>query len=367
MRLAIIGSRGYPSTYGGYETLVRYLAPYLKDQGHDVSVYCRSDRPKRWRMIDGVRCLYTVGLDTKSVSTLSFGASSCVDAAFRRYDAALVLNIANGFWLPILRATRVPTVVNTDGIEWERGKWGSLARSMFHAGAQWCARYADTLVCDSEAIGDIWAAEFDRESHFIPYGGEVSVVAEPTKLPALGLTKGKYALVVARLVPENNVDLTLDAIEALGDKAPKLVVVGSAGGTSPVEDRLRRLERDENVMWLGHVSDQQLLTELWQNAAVYVHGHSVGGTNPALLQALGAGAPTLALDTPFNTEVLPASDQHYALDAQDLAQKILVVVRSEQRQQEMSSNGREIVERRYAWPDVCAAYADALARVSSLT
>jgi glycosyltransferase involved in cell wall biosynthesis len=369
MKLAIIGSRGYPSSYGGYETLVRHLAPYLKDQGHEVTVYCRSGRPRRQRTVDGVRCLYTVGVDSKSVSTLSFGASSCIDAAFRGYDAALVLNIANGFWLPVLRAAGVPTVVNTDGVEWERGKWGRVARTVFRTGARWCARFADTLICDSEAIGRIWWTEFDKESEFIPYGADIPSHGPPSKLVDLGLARGGYILVVARLVPENNVDLTLDAVELLGDRAPRLVVVGSAGSESPIEDRLRRLEAGKNVMWLGHVSDQQLLTQLWQNAAAYVHGHSVGGTNPALLQALGAGAPTLALKTPFNMEVLPDPDCLYELSSRDLADKIDAVVGSEQRQRAMAVEGTAIVGERYSWTDVCAAYAAALtsARASRST
>src|SRR5579863_6883118 len=136
LRIAILGSRGFPSTYGGYETLVRRLAPYIVRAGHDVTVYCRTrDEGRRTWVNEDVRCIATPGRDTKSLSTLSFGMTATFDACFRRFDAILVLNIANGFWLPLLRAARTPFAVNTDGIEWERGKWSVAGRPAFRAGA----------------------------------------------------------------------------------------------------------------------------------------------------------------------------------------------------------------------------------------
>ncbi len=217
MKLAIIGSRGFPSTYGGYETLVRHIAPEWVGQGHEVTVYCRQ-RPERSRStsVEGVRCIWTPGFDSKSWSTLSFGASSHVDAALRGYDAALVLNVANGFYLPLLKARGIPTVVNTDGIEWERGKWSKTAQKVFYRGAAMAARHADVLVADSQAIARIWQRLFDVSARFIPYGAPVLDGVRDDRIRSLGLTPRTYALVVARLIPENNVELTLDALEAPG-------------------------------------------------------------------------------------------------------------------------------------------------------
>jgi glycosyltransferase involved in cell wall biosynthesis len=188
---------------------------------------------------------------------------------------------------------------------------------------------------------------------------------DSNRLETIGLHDQPYLLVVARLAPENNVELTLDAIEVLGDQAPTAVIVGSANFDSPLEARLRMLENAGRVKWLGHVDDQQLLTQLWAHSTVYVHGHSVGGTNPALLQALGAGAPTLALDTPFNAEVLPYSDQRYPLDARILADRIQSVVSSSSLREEMAKRGRSTVRERYSWDDVCRAYMDVLVRLAS--
>jgi glycosyltransferase involved in cell wall biosynthesis len=364
MKLAILGSRGFPSTYGGYETLVRNLAPYLVYAGHQVTVYCRerTDGLRAW-VTDDVRCVATPGCDTKSLSTLTFGMTATLDACFRDFDAMLVLNIANGFWLPALRASRTPFAVNTDGIEWERGKWGRLGRATFRAGAWMSARTADALICDSRAIGAIWKDVFGRDSIFIPYGAPVLGDVGRSHLEAIGLNE-PYLLVVARLAPENNVELTLDALELLADRAPRAVIVGSANFDSPIEARLRKMEAAGRLSWLGHLADQDLLAELWANSSVYVHGHSVGGTNPALLQALGAGAPTLVLDTPFNREVLPDSQHWFSKDAHLLADGIQTVMGSPALQATMADRGRSLIREGYSWESVCEAYTDTLVNLA---
>jgi glycosyltransferase involved in cell wall biosynthesis len=367
MNLAILGSRGFPSTYGGYETLVRRLAPYLLEAGHEVTVYCRArdEGGRRTWTTEGVRCIATPGYDSKSLSTLSFGMTASLDASFRRFDSMLVLNIANGFWFPALRASRTPFAVNTDGIEWERGKWSRVGRATFRAGAWMSARNASELICDSYAIGAIWKDVFGRDSTFIPYGAPVLEDVGRDLLQPAGVGEDPYLLVVARLAPENNVELTLDALELLGEQAPEAVVVGSANFDSPIELRLRAMENAGRLKWLGHVDDQLLLTQLWANSTIYVHGHSVGGTNPALLQALGAGAPTLALDTSFNAEVLPHRDQRFPHDARALADRVQAVAASQLLQDEMAKRGRAIIRERYLWDDVCHAYMKTLVRLAS--
>jgi glycosyltransferase involved in cell wall biosynthesis len=363
MKLAILGCRGFPSTYGGYETMVRYVARDWVERGHDVTVYCRTrEADRRSWLVDGVRCVWTPGYESKSVSTLSFGATAHIDAAVRGYDAALVLNIANGYYLPLLRARGIPSVVNTDGIEWERGKWGSLARRTFYQGALLAARFADELVADSRAIAEIWAQLFGVTPRFIPYGAPVLESCGHDRVDALGLAPGTYALIVARLIPENNVELALDALGAMGERRPA-VVVGSANGGSRLELRLRDLDHSGDLRWLRHVEDQQLLTQLWAHCGAYVHGHSVGGTNPSLLQALGAGAPTLALDTPFNREVIDSHEQLFAPDASDLQAKLGRLLDSPAAQHRFGRRGQAVIAERYRWQDVSNAYLDALVEV----
>jgi glycosyltransferase involved in cell wall biosynthesis len=360
LRIGILGSRGFPSTYGGYETLVRHLARQWVADGHDVTVYCRSreESQRKWTT-EGVRCRWTPGLNSTSLSTLTFGATAHIDAVLRGYDVVLVLNVANGFFLPLLKARSIPCVLNTDGMEWERGKWGKFARRVFLAGAQFSARYADLLVADSQAIGDIWQEMFGVSSRFIPYGGTITQEHGSRRIDAIGLEAERYVLAVARLIPENNVELLLDALECSDINSP-VVVVGSSTSKAPLERRLRDLDHHGRIRWLGHVSDQELLLELWGQCGVYVHGHSVGGTNPALLQALGAGAPTLALDTVFNREVIRSDEPLFAANPEDLAAKIKEVLSSAEARTRFRMHGQAVIRDRYSWPAVIDAYLDAL-------
>lgn len=358
-RIAIIGSRGYPSTYGGYETLVRNIAPMWVGQGLDVTVYCRSrSEGRRAWLQDGVHCRWTPGIENKSASTITYGMTSHLDASRRKFDAALVLNIANGFFLPLLNRSGIGCALNTDGIEWERGKWGSNAQRVFKAGAKMGARHADVLVADSEAIADIWRSEFGVESQFIPYGAPVMEGLGSDRVETLGVQPGRYALVVARLIPENNVELILDAIGCGGDVPA--VIVGDANFDSPTERRLEALSRDGAIIWLGHVSDQELLNQLWAHCGVYLHGHSVGGTNPALLQAMGAGAPVLALDTPFNREVVGNEDQLFPADAQSLAAKIRQILLDREQAERWVERSKTTIAERYSWKDVADRYLEAI-------
>jgi glycosyltransferase involved in cell wall biosynthesis len=360
LKLAIVGSRGYPSTYGGFETFVREIAPWLARKGHDTTVYTRYKGPEAarcWKR-DEVRCRWTPGRDKKAVSTVTFGATGILDAATRSYDVVLALNIALGPFIPALRAAGTPVALNVDGLEWLRGKWGPAAKRAFRFGAWSAARSASRLVVDSRALADVWLRRYGVETTFIPYGAHV-LQARPDLPSGSGLEPDAYVLVVSRITPENNVGLTLDAMERLRWPVP-VVVAGTANYAEPVQLRINRLHQAGRVRWLGHVDDQELLAALWANCAVYVHGHSVGGTNPALLQALGAGAPTVALETPFNREVLEAQEQLYRPDAAALAALIGRYLGDPGLRERAGVVGKRLVGMRYRWDDVCRSYLDLL-------
>lgn len=365
LHVAILGSRGFPSTYGGFETLVRRLAPFLVARGHAVTVYGRQPGTGEPRVgvIDGVRVVHSRGVDTKAASTLTFGITAAVHACREQPDVVLVLNVANGFVLPLLRSRGISTVVNVDGVEWERAKWGGLARATFLAGARLSASTAELLIADACQLVRVWHDKFGVNPRFIPYGADVLDAVGAGRVRRLGLQPGSYALAVARLAPENNVDLFVEAIERLSWSVPA-VVVGSANYGYRLEADLARLHAAGRVLWLGHVADQALLAELWGNAGVYFHGHSVGGTNPALLQAMGAGAPTLAVATEFNREVLGCEGQLVAPDSGVIAHEIERLLGDTARRHEMVERGRKIIGSRYRWDDVCLAYEDALTEVS---
>ena len=349
--VAIIGTRGYPSYYGGFETAVRRLAPFLADEGWDVTVYGRrgSTKDEDPDLDQRVERRVTKGIESKSLSTLSYGLTACLDAARHKPDVALVMNVANGFWLPILRARGIPTLVNVDGIEWDRAKWGRLAKWVFRTGAKATARFGNQLVFDAQAIARRWDHDFSRDGIFIPYGGEA-----PSALPIeQGLNHRGYVLVVARFVPENTIGEFLSAARSIGNHWP-VVIVGSTGYGGAFDDEARELsESMPNVHWLGHVSDDSRLLSLWQHAGVYFHGHSVGGTNPALVQAMACGAPVVARDTVYNREVLSTSGVFCDANAEDISRSVLNVMADRTVQEALSSDAKDRARRNFTWESVC--------------
>lgn len=361
-RVAIIGTRGYPSYYGGFETAVRHIAPHLADEGWGVTVY---GRPGQERLDDPsldarVTRRSTRGLESKSLSTLTYGLTAVLDTIRRRPDVALVMNCANGFWLPLLKLAGIPTVVNVDGIEWERAKWGRLAKFVFKSGARFTAWFADRLVFDADAIGDYWRREFDETGVMIPYGGtetaELPLHADDTHLNGT-----PFALVVARFVPENTVPEFLIAAERIAEQHP-VVIVGSTGYGGELDDRAKALaDANPNVHWLGHVSDDARLFALWRHAGAYFHGHSVGGTNPALVQAMHCGAPTVARDTVYNREVLGGTGARFVQpDPDAIADSVTALLEDPDQQAALGGAAKARARTAYTWAGVCGDYAQAI-------
>lgn len=359
--VAIIGTRGYPSYYGGFETAVRQLAPYLVEHGWDVTVYGRDgatveDDPGR---DDRVVARRTWGLESKSLSTLSYGLTACVHAAIVKPDVALVMNVANGFWLPILKARGIPVLTNVDGIEWDRDKWGRAAKWMFRTGAKLTARFSNGLVYDARAIASRWKRDFKRDGFFIPYGGN-----PPEKIQEVeaGLTRRSYVLIVARFVPENTIPEFFEAVESIAEQH-QVIIVGSSGYAGDLDQRAAALaESHKNVQWLGHVKDDNRLHALWHHAGAYFHGHSVGGTNPALVQAMALGAPTVARDTEFNREVLGEAGIYVEANARSIADGVLSILSDPAAQESMARASQKRASEHYTWELVCSKYERALTK-----
>ena len=357
--MAILGTRGYPSFYGGFETAVRRLAPFLADEGWQVSVYGRNGAVEAESADERIEQITCPGIDNKFLSTLSYGFTSAVHAAVRKPDVALIMNVANGFWLPILRMRGVKTIVNVDGMEWERAKWGKLAKKIFLWGAQLTAKWADEIIVDAQAIGARWAKEFNRDGLYIPYGGDVPSDHEVEP----GLERRGYVLMVARFCPENSIQEFFDAVPYLAESFP-VVIVGSSGHDGHFDARAAELAREyPRVQWLGHLHDDVRLFSLWQNAGAYFHGHSVGGTNPALVQAMACGAPIVARNTVYNCEVLKQAGIFVEAKSHEIAAALTALMKDPTRQADLSNAARVRAELAYSWTTVCSGYEAALDRL----
>ncbi|MBA0126052.1 DUF1972 domain-containing protein [Haloechinothrix sp. YIM 98757] len=368
MRIAMIGTRGVPARYGGFETCVEEVGRRLASAGHEVTVYCRgSTSPGRRAARDGdYRGMHLVHLPAvrhKALETLSHTALSTAHSARRRPDAAFVFNAANAPLLPVLRARGVPVATHVDGLEWKRGKWGRAGRRYYRLAESLAVRWSDALIADARGIQEYYMDRFGASSEYIAYGAPVLDGTGSSRLAEYGLRPGEYHLVVARFEPENHVHTAVEGYRA-GDCRFPLVVVGSAPYADEYVARLTRLAAgDERVRFLGGVWDQELLDELYVNALTYIHGHSVGGTNPSLLRAIGAGTVTLAYDVGFNREVLGQRGQYFSAPG-ELAR---LCARTEADDPAVTAERGRALRReaaRYDWDEVAGAYESLAGRLA---
>ncbi|WP_370949025.1 DUF1972 domain-containing protein [Amycolatopsis sp. cg5] len=310
----MIGTRGVPARYGGFETCIEEVGYRLVKLGHEVTVYCRRaedpDAGEGFGEYQGMRLVTLPALRRKSLETLSHTALSVLHAVKHRPDVAFVFNAANAPLLPILRARRIPVVTHVDGLEWKRAKWGALGRRYYRGAEALAVRWSDALIADAVGIQDYYSRRFGVPTDYIPYGAPILGNPGTERLTELGLTSRDYHLVVARFEPENHVDLAVEGYLESGAERP-LIVVGAAPYADKYTARIKALAARGNVRLLGAVWDQDLLDQLYANALTYIHGHSVGGTNPSLLRAMGAGAATSAFDVSFNREVLGEHGRYF--------------------------------------------------------
>ena len=324
LRIAIFGGRGIPSTYSGNETFFIELAPRLVERGHDVIVYCRKalfkERPPEYK---GVRLIYLPSIETKNLGTFTHTLACMIDVLRRDVDAMLVTNVANALHCVIPRLFRQNCALNVDGIEWKRGKWGPIGKAYFYLNAWLSGKILPKgIITDAYAMRQLYLDEFRTPSACIAYGGNIESSTNPEIVRNYGLEPRDYYLVLSRLVPENSADLIIDGFKR-SVTGRTLAIVGDANYKSQFVADLKACA-GSRVRFLGHVSNRNHMKELFCNAYAYIHGHTVGGTNPTLLHALGFSTCILARDNPFNAEVL---DGHGLLfrDASDLAAKIQLI------------------------------------------
>lgn len=354
LRIAMIGTRGVPARYGGFETAVEEIGRRLADRGHEVTVYCRGGS-KELREHLGMRLVHLPAVKHKIAETLSHTALSVLHRDALRADVALLFNAANAPLLPVLQAARVPTAVHVDGLEWKRSKWSGAGRRYYLMGEKLAVRWGDALIADAVGIQDYYRSQYGVDSVFIPYGAPIQTAPALHRLTELELAPRSYHLVVARFEPENHVHLVI-AGYLRADRSRPLVVVGTAPyADTYIADVERLAARNPEVRLLGGLWDQELLDALYAGALTYVHGHSVGGTNPSLLRAMGAAAPVLAYDVVFNREVLTETGRFWSSPA-DLAALLADAEREPGRFEQLGRDAQDRAAQAYAWDDVASQY-----------
>lgn len=350
MRIAILGTRGIPARYGGFETFAQELSRRLVRRGHQVLVYNRARHSES--SYEGVRLRYLPTIRHKYLETVVHTALATLDLLWRRADVALYCNAANAVFTLLPRLTGIPTVLNVDGLEWRRRKWRRPARWWYRVSERLATLFPSATVTDARTIARYYLERYGKATRCIPYGAEVGKVAGTETLRALGLVPGGYFLYVSRLEPENNALLVREAFERVATDL-RLVLVGDAPYARDYIARVRNT-RDPRIVIPGAIYGEGY-RELGSHCFAYIHATEVGGTHPALIEAMGRGALVLYLNTPENAEV--AADAGIPFDADELSEKIRLALSLTPEQREAyQRRALERVRRYYDWEQVTDAY-----------
>jgi glycosyltransferase involved in cell wall biosynthesis len=354
MRIAIVGTRGIPARYGGFETFAEELSTRLVERGHDVTVYCRQrHREGRYR---GVKLVYLPTLRHKYLETVFHTLVATLHlAALRPAEIALYCNAANAVFTWVPRVAGIPVALNVDGLERNRKKWNKLGQWWYLLGERLSTWFPNAVVTDAVKIQDYYRSRYGKASTFIAYGADTGRLPGTAALERLGLEPGKYFLYVSRMEPENNALLVRESFERIADsRGVKLALIGDAPYAADYIARVRDTKDRRVVMPGGIYGDGY--RELTSHSLAYIHATEVGGTHPALIESMGRGALTLYLDTPENAEV--AGDgagiafTHGNLSAQ--LERVLAMEESERDEYRRRASAR--VAERYSWTAVTDAY-----------
>jgi len=359
--VSIMGIRGLPAAHGGFETFAAQLAPFLVERGWKVTVYCHEEEPghlpeTEW---EGVRRVHLyAGADT-AANSIRFDWACVSHAVTDRPDVVLTLGYNTASFGLRLRLAGIPNVINMDGIEWSRDKWGPLAKAWLYLNDRAGCLLGNHLVADHTEIARLLAQRVSRSKiTTIPYGTELIGEADPAPLAALGVQPGGYATLIARAEPENSV---LEAVQAFSARrrGVKLVVLGNYEPSKVAYHAKVKAAASEEVIFPGAIYDPSVVQALRVHALLYIHGHRVGGTNPSLLEAMGAGNAILAHDNRFNRGVAAGGAKYFA-DATACDDQLSALLADPAERQRLAGLNRQRAASAYHWPDVLAHYESTL-------
>jgi glycosyltransferase involved in cell wall biosynthesis len=353
MKLAILGTRGIPANYGGFETFAEELSTRLAARGHDVTVYGRSNNIRYPHpTYRGVKLAILPTIGTKHLDTIAHTFLSVLHAIPQRFDCMLMCNAANAVFGIAPRLTGTPLALNVDGIERLRKKWGPSARAFYRMSERLATIIPNAVVTDADVIRDYYLKTYGAASTMIAYGAECTRVETTAVLDQLGVRPREYFLYVSRLEPENNADLVVAAFEKV-ETQMSLLIVGDAPYALDYIERLKST-RDSRIRFPGAIYGTGY-RELQSHAHAYIQATEVGGTHPALLEAMGAGNCVIAKDTPEHQEVLGEAGLFFR-DAGDLAGQMRRTLSDPALVGRLRDCAQNRVRTRYSWDSITDSY-----------
>jgi glycosyltransferase involved in cell wall biosynthesis len=356
LKIAIIGCRGIPNFYGGFERLAEYLSVALVNKGHDVTVYNSHNHLYQKNDFYGVHIQHCYDAEFRLGTAGQFVYDfNCIKHARKQnYDVLLFLGYTSssvwGRFFP-----KKPVVIsNMDGLEWKRAKYGSFTKRFLKQAEKWAIQFSDFYIADSIVIQNYLQKKYHIKCKYIPYGSEIENTNDHELLSPYHISTQDYYLLMARMEPENNIETILDGFYQSSSKK-KFIVIGSTGNSFG-QKLVNKFKKDKRILFTGAIYDKTITQTLKYCSHLYFHGHSVGGTNPSLLEAMGSGALIAAHENEFNHSVLQ-KDAYYFETANDVEQLIESVNRNEKERQMVQNNFLKI-ENQYNWPYIIDQYND---------
>jgi len=356
MKIAIIGTRGIPNRYGGFEQLAEKLSIGLSQRGHAITVYNSHKHPyhaKKFMDVDIVHCFdaeYRIGTAGQFIYDLN-----CVrDAGKKGFDVLLFLGYtSSSIWGRFFPRNAV-IISNMDGMEWKRSKYRKPTRQFLKYAEKLAVKYSDQLIADSVVIRSYLERKYQKGIAFIPYGAEIFSGEDEAHLTSFDIKKHGYFMLIARMEPENNIEMILRGFsETNTDK--KFLIVGNTGNSFG-RRMVDKFSNDPRIIFAGPLYDSVILHSLKVYSSLYFHGHSTGGTNPSLLEAMASRALIAAHDNEFNRAVLQ-EDAFYFSNARDVSELIQAVNVRGNVEEKIARNLQKIREQ-YNWPMIIEQYED---------
>jgi glycosyltransferase involved in cell wall biosynthesis len=358
MKIGILGTRGIPNQYGGFEQLAEYLSVGLLEKSFEVYVYNthnHSYQEKTWNGVNIIHC-FNPENKLKTAGQFIYDLNCILDARKRDFDVILILGYTSISVWGRLFPKKATIIINMDGLEWKRNKYAGKIRKFLFYAERLAVKYCDYFIADSLAIQKYLQSKYDVPSTFIAYGAETPGIAKQSDLQEKGLTKFNYYLIIARMEPENNIEMMLDGFSA-SNSGKKMILIGNPTNQYGIYLQ-NKFRNDLRIIFLGPIYDKATLHSLKTFSALYFHGHSAGGTNPSLLEAMASGALIAANNNEFNVSLLQ-KDAYYFLDA-DEVKALIEEVSPGLKEKNMIANNIKKIQEHFTWPKIIDQYAECI-------
>ena len=358
MKLGILGTRGIPNHYGGFEQFAAFVSVHLVERGHEVSVYCSSLHPYQESSWKGVNLIHCQDFEDKigTAGQFIYDLNCILDSRKRDFDVLLQLGYTSSSVWSFLFSSKYSLATNMDGLEWKRSKFSKPVQTFLKKAESWAVKASDVLIADSIGIQDYLRKKYELESTYIAYGAELFEAPDEVLLEEFDLKPYQYHLLVARIEPENNIQTILEGYAASKQELP-FVVIGKM--ETPLAESLQAAyASNPNIRFIGGVYDQLKLNNLRHFSNLYFHGHSVGGTNPSLLEAMACSALVAPFDCIFNRSII--GDEAFYFENSNQVKILIDKGVSDQKRQVLIAENRKKIAEEFSWEAIASAYENLL-------